>query len=323
MKKQICLLALGFILSACQAKPTSHAQGGVDGSGGDTVGTQYATFKWHGSSLIKLMDRSLARIEKLSNQRAGNLDPIVAEYGDPKRKARQTLQRVRWVFSETNCSSAGGDKGGSASVANLEICLGYESFKHMSEEQTSLQMLALAHHELSHLIGFNEQEAVLLQERLYGENFERGSVLTGSYFWQLQEQASRIVYDIAFTPARWMDDISENRSAPLQASHFCSGTVFATSIGMLPQIDPYATKLIETQARIQILRDRVCGTSISVSDFLHSADITQLLFLFEQTIDIYRDVAELSPPPWTGDAKDFMGYAMIDQYYKSKAELGL
>jgi hypothetical protein len=164
---RIIFLLLSIALAGC-ARNKATSEGGVDGSGGDVIGTPYEDFKTMVSDLPYLLDSSLIRLQLLRDN--GDLtDSNLLELLENKPglpSVRDHLRAVSINVKKELCSANTGHTDGAANLSENSICLSYSSFRKMSKQEATSQLTSLAFHEFAHLRGANELEAIAFQKAL-------------------------------------------------------------------------------------------------------------------------------------------------------------
>lgn len=146
--------------------------GGIDGSGGNTI---FSTKEDISQALNKVKVDLPALIDELYREKTYNtlfdekarlfIDRFYA-HTPTAVYADEILANVKINLQDLPCSSREGQRAGSAlgNLQNGEICLSAEKLKMIPTDSLSDEMTALLFHELSHLVGFNEEEALSLQK---------------------------------------------------------------------------------------------------------------------------------------------------------------
>lgn len=146
--------------------------GGIDGSGGNTI---FSTKEDISQALNKAKVDLPALVDELYKEKTYNtlFDEKARLFIDrfyPHTQiavyAGEILANVKINLQDVPCVSREGQRAGSASgnLQNGEICLSTEKLKMIPADSLSEEITALMFHELSHLVGFNEEDALNLQK---------------------------------------------------------------------------------------------------------------------------------------------------------------
>ena len=146
--------------------------GGIDGSGGNTL---FSTKEDIFQALAKAKVDLPALLDDLNKEKTYNtlFDEKARLFIDLFYKqtpavvyADEILANVKINLQDMPCASREGQRAGSAlgNLQNGEICLSTEKLKMIPTDSLSDEMTALLFHELSHLVGFNEEDALSLQK---------------------------------------------------------------------------------------------------------------------------------------------------------------
>ena len=184
-KRILTVIISSMVVIGCnKAKDNKSNNGGVDGSGGDTVKISIEKFKSEYSRLPTVLPTIKSRLE-LMVQRNDIDNSFVVRFIDLLNKSRldQSLSKLNWHLENDYCFGDGEKRAASADLNTNTICISYKPFSQMSESEFETQLRAISLHELSHLVGFNEEEAVKLQDFLFN-----------SLSWVLNEYPQSLFY---------------------------------------------------------------------------------------------------------------------------------
>lgn len=184
MRTRIGSLILAFILStiflACAPKPTEN--GGVDGSGGLLPYFADESFRdWverdHQYFVRDLIHRLLI-IQKNSPTDLGYDDLASRFLGNDEAELWQIVNSLSYFTADGPCPSKDNPNSDS-SVDHLskKVCFSYSAFKNLPFSHMETKLLAMTMHEIGHLRGFTEAEAVKWQLRFDGGRIGERAIL--------------------------------------------------------------------------------------------------------------------------------------------------
>jgi hypothetical protein len=198
MKNTFALLLVMacLVLGACQKKSDNQPSGGVDGSGGDLS-------YWDDKDLeswIKLTHKSHVRdfvhrlflVKENSPEDLGQYRDLTERFlGNDKDQLLAEIDKVSYKLVQGRCSSSdnNGHKDSDGAYSAGTICLSYQTFKNMSYESLVPKLIIMSLHELAHMRGFSEEDAVRWQLVFDGKWRLSKKILT----WQNYEYKE--VYD--------------------------------------------------------------------------------------------------------------------------------
>tara|TARA_Y100000296_G_scaffold86754_1_gene127688 strand:+ start:157 stop:1758 length:1602 start_codon:yes stop_codon:yes gene_type:complete len=150
--------------------------GVVDGSGGNIARTDFNEFKdivenqlkYH---LIDTTERALFYFEQIKDVRdifgspLDQIDPVVQKlFIDYKNRLDDLDNKLNFVAKEEHCVSSNHEGKSDAAINESgEMCFSYGSFKRFKNEALLKNLLIISMHELSHYIGYNEEQASVVQ----------------------------------------------------------------------------------------------------------------------------------------------------------------
>ncbi len=166
----VCIALVGAsVLGACSPKGSDEAsKGGVDGSGGNLRSIEYLSFKdfVENDQQLYLRDiiHRLALIQKNSPDDLGTSEGILQKFIGKNIEDIESLARtVHFHATNGECKSNNHPSADSAVTKEGVICVSHLAFMRFTNRDLVPKLMSLTFHELSHLRGFNEDEAVKLQ----------------------------------------------------------------------------------------------------------------------------------------------------------------
>lgn len=173
------VVTAALIFSACSKKSDTNAnlQGGVDGSGGDLQTLPASDVESFLQNNHKYYMRDVIHrlylIKEKSPKDFGWQTNLAEKFLDIDEEALlKEADNIQYSLASGRCSSVNaGDQGSDAAYTPGHICISYLAFKKMPGESFVQKLIALTLHELGHMRGFSEEEAVRWQE-----TFDRGSL---------------------------------------------------------------------------------------------------------------------------------------------------
>jgi hypothetical protein len=167
MKKILWTLVLTLAVTACDKK--SENQGGVDSSGGDLSFMPFDEFQGLAKEVFNSeVSHILYRISHLrttSNEadfQAPEVGLLLQNYKDQPN----ILKSTKLIVSPGPCIGDGVHRDGSANIEDSSICVSYPAFKRLNKRAAYGSLGILMIHEISHLLGLNEEQCVSLQKVL-------------------------------------------------------------------------------------------------------------------------------------------------------------
>lgn len=143
------------------------SEGGVDGSGGNLKSFEYLSFKdWieniHKHYLRDAVYRLLT-IKKNSPEEF-KFNPIVDKFlGENPDKILDLAQSLKFISNPKSCRSSNHGDSDSAVTKDGVVCFSFPAFKRFTSMEFLNKLLAISFHEMAHMRGFSEKEAVELQ----------------------------------------------------------------------------------------------------------------------------------------------------------------
>lgn len=167
----LLLITTALALSACSNKSNnSSPQGGVDGSGGDlkTLSEKEIASVLQNSHKYYLRDvihRLYLIKENSPDDFAWDKDLLENFLDIDQEKFQNEVANIEFTLVSGRCSSVNsGDQGSDAAYSPGNICISYEAFKKIPADSLIPKLISLSLHELGHMRGFNEDNAVRLQK---------------------------------------------------------------------------------------------------------------------------------------------------------------
>lgn len=215
----LALLCLTISLSACQkpsdskgsaaatpaspktpAAPPTESGGGIDGSGGDVLQSTLEQVQKAFDESINNLDQTIYAIHRMHKLDQETYDymfekgahTLVGAFLDPKRTNESSPEmadsiaqgKIRILAKNEDCKTSDASHDGSAIGDHKSgtICLSLTRLQKIPVKSLNEEIFLLLIHELSHLSGFNENQAVALQ-KLFSRNpnlYEDGLIKTYS-----------------------------------------------------------------------------------------------------------------------------------------------
>lgn len=180
------LMMVGIVLTlgAC-SKQSKQASGGVDGSGGQLRYFEFDSFAdWlkneHPAYVRDVLHRLI--LVRKSGQDDFKFDEDLAAhfFGADPDQLMELAGKIKFVAVKGACPSSNHPSGDAAVYPDGSICFSYNAFKNFPIEVELAKLLILTLHEISHLRGFNEDDAVKWQLKFEPPWGFSGVILTGN-----------------------------------------------------------------------------------------------------------------------------------------------
>lgn len=150
--------------------------GGVDGSGGDLPSLSYKDFEDFINNDLRFHVRDLAarmiKYEKLPGGGSSNgrtVSPVTHLFRDLVTDPNKFIEPVKFFANSGFCESNEGNEVHTkdASIDKKgNICISFRPYRNMSSIMAFRKILSLSLHEISHYYGYNEEQAIEIQESI-------------------------------------------------------------------------------------------------------------------------------------------------------------
>lgn len=256
----LCIAVTGLVAACNKGNPSStggatnqppvahnnQAQGGVDGGGGNYVGSEPEQIKaiFHGDNGFNLKETVKDVFKTIEFQVTNkfidaDVESIFSRMlgqnfsGDSLEIYKDIESSPYELKSDGSCLEDGGFKDASTKIDKKEspICFSLDGLKRLPIQAVPFQLVALAVHEHAHHYGFDEADAVKAQKQVL-KTMNQG-ILNGIYMETVGAAGS--VRDHA---ARLLENMSSKFADKLRCKH-------------LSTIDSTASKLVDLSVKIE------------------------------------------------------------------------
>jgi len=214
MKNVITLLAItmSLLIGAC-SQSREKAEGGVDGSGGDMpYFVEESVRDWLQTShkyYMRDMIHRLFLIKENSPSDFGSDREAANKFlGNDQAAFLKEMDQIKYTLVSGRCPSTNPEHGQSdASYSPGNICFSYSAFKNLPLGALISRMISLTFHELAHMRGFSEPEAIRWQLAFKEDAPLAGKTIT----WQnyRYKENSEIIESIDFNLGMAFSAIAE------------------------------------------------------------------------------------------------------------------